>query len=382
MSITFRNKLKTHQLPELFKKKWFEKELHNWKNNAPQPSLFDEVTIEGVLEENLAALIRKGEHFTAAKLLQSYDMYNDVDEKIMPLHWAVMNDSIELVMALLALGEDINQQDYEDELHVLPLAMMYCGEEMFNFLLLHPGINVHHEGKFIKEDAEIMQFFGDYDVHNYIYPALRLLKPEYHACHQYLNINWDVDYKPKYSPLMVYAFENYDFETMNMLVAKGADINPCIDEDYYFGPNLINFALSKYRDKPNNKNMQGIQWFAKFTKLLASESSEFTSLAEEVVDWDDDKVKNELGVKYFEELRKEYEELEKEFERFERQLKAEYSLVQLNSYSSDYPERVEVSILNDLFREKRVIPVSNIWDVKFSRVRDKLWVAVFKHTFT
>ncbi|KFZ36343.1 hypothetical protein HR45_16940 [Shewanella mangrovi] len=356
--------LATHQLPVLFKENWLQKKVQEIQSVlvtfAHNAGDVDHICSE----DDILALCRDREFFSAAKLLidgvsiyRSSSTYGEY--QLSPLMWAVEQSQLELMIVLMAMGERVNVFDSEGLHCPLSLACACGFDEVFNLLLLHPDIDVNVQGWAELEEADIRAFL-DENTHQSMLPAMRLCRPEYVPVMQFLRVDTETTYGEDGHTLMVVACLNNDYQTMNQLLALGANINPSFDNGES-GPNLLSWVLYQYNSYPNEKNLLRVKWFGRLTKILDEESWDNGLLAHEIIA--SDGISQEFGVLALKNLIAENNE---QIEQLKYELECE-STQHFLANGQESNKLVDVSLLDDLVRVSKVRFLPHISDIRFSR---------------
>jgi hypothetical protein len=275
--------LKTNNLSHLIQTNWYAKELAIWQAAVAQ---FDIVSYKAANQLNwtkalakVEALLEDQAYIEAAVCLQ----IGCGGEKT-PLIAAIQLNDINLVMASLALGNKVNESDWGEHRFPLTEAMIGNNLDIFNVLLLVPGINVNVEAEVKGEGGDISQFLGMGEQFDYYRPVETLLSAAYAPILASLNIDTEKRYGPERVPLMVHAYRNNNIGLMNWLVFCGAEINPFLDGYSDAGPNLINLALYDYLSYKNDRHTMLLKWFSRFGKLLTGHSELNSSLLQDLIE--------------------------------------------------------------------------------------------------
>ncbi len=357
--------LATHQLPVLFKTKWLEQQIQACQKQIQETEkhAFDES--QDFNEDDVLNLCHEGDFISAAHLLVnnvsiSRDSYLDYEYELSPLLWAVEQKQLQLMLVLIAMGEDVNRSDSLSFYSPLVLADAMSFVKGFNLLILHPDINVNVEGNPEFDFADIRQFLGE-ETHDTKLPVLRLCNYEYLPVLKFLSINTEVAYGNEGLTAFVYACKSYDYEKMNQLVLLGADINPEFNSDY--GNNLLNWVVGRYLEN----NFSRLKWFGRFTKILDSDCEDAFDMADFIASLKPE-VSRLFGVSsvinFKNERSEEYEELKDDF----CMLKSDLDKVFAKYHSSEFNSSLnDLSLMGDLIRTERVRPYHDIADFRVSR---------------
>jgi len=275
--------LKTNNLSHLIQTNWYAKELAMWQAAVEQ---FDIVSYKEANQLSWTKSVRKVEalleeqaYIEAAVCLQ----IGCGGEKT-PLIAAIQLNDINLVMASLALGNKVDKRRWGETLYPLTEAMIGNNLDIFNLLLLVPGINVNVEAEVKGEFVDISQFLGVGEQFDYYRPVEVLLSPAYAPILASLNIDTEKRYGPERVPLMVHAYRTNNIGFMDWLVFCGAEINPFLDGYSDAGPNLINLALYDYLSYKNERHTMLLKWFSRFAKLLTARSELSSSLLQDLIE--------------------------------------------------------------------------------------------------
>lgn len=275
--------LKTNNLSHLIQTNWYAKELAIWQAVVAQ---FDIVSYKAANQLNwtkalakVEALLEDQAYIEAAVCLQ----IGCGGEKT-PLIAAIQLNDINLVMACLALGHKVDERVWGETLYPLSEAMIVNNLDIFNVLLLVPGINVNVEAEVKGEFDDISQFLGMGEQFDYYRPVETLLSAAYAPILASLNIDTEKRYGKERVPLMVHAYRNDNIGLMNWLVFCGAEINPFLDGYSDAGPNLINLALYDYLSYKNDRHTMLLKWFSRFGKLLTGRSELSSSLLQDLIE--------------------------------------------------------------------------------------------------
>ena len=276
--------LATDNLKQLFETHchWYQKTVDEVLSTQIQAELcFEEQSI--LTENELLKLCKKKLHSEAAKKFIDTTLYDEDDEPIIPLLWAIERNDLELTICLLALGVNVNQSNDDWSRYPLTVAMQLSDNTIFNLLLLHPAIDVNISGAYQSTDSDIMEFCGIYSEGEPLIPCTILLSLEYQACYLWINIDWNMNYGNDERPLMYLFFESYDFQSMSRLVEFGAEVNPDICQYFDEYRSLLLEAIDRYYSSKTDRNIERVKWFAKYSAILEAEDYEGGSLYEYLI---------------------------------------------------------------------------------------------------
>lgn len=371
--------LTTNNLKHLFETQWYQQIVDEVVSTQIQEELYFEDE-EAFTEKELLKLCKKKLHLEAAKEFINTTLYDEDDEPIIPLHWAIEHNELELTVSLLALGEDVNQSNDDWSSYPLTVAMQLSDKTIFNLLLLHPEIDVNVSGTSQLPNNDIMQFFGIYDEGRALIPCVLLLALEYQPIYSYLNIDWNMYYGSDEYPLIYFFYKKYDFHSMNRLVDLGAEVNPdtslCIGEQR----TLLLEAVDDYYTSKSDKNITRLKWFAKYSVILDAKDFEGGSLYEYLIRNEpvDEQLIDifKLGtIKAF------YDEAEANERLFEITQQEDIkntlqSTCLFDENQQDYRFDINVSLLSDLIRTRNACFNENVRDVSYIRKNNKHWIAI------
>jgi hypothetical protein len=261
--------LKTSNLSKLLKEKWFDKK-HAEFQVAAEALKLDKPSFnfEGDQETHtwVKQSIKAKEYISVAYLLSSStDILNQY-----PMAYVIGLGDVNLVMAMLAFGQDANGQYYKnldsiEFYYPLTLAMELNKEYVFNLLLLHPQVDPMYEQAFESEDSEISVFMGQGYQYGYVRPYTRLFEAPYHDALPYLNLDLDREYDPFNggfnNTLFAIADMKKDIARMDLLFSLGANIFAEDDE----GTSRFIYALEEYKENGSSKTLD---WYAEKLKPI------------------------------------------------------------------------------------------------------------------
>ena len=272
--------LKTHNLKQNFENDWFEEQVTAFK--AENTQLVDvDTDNQSELEpsfEQVEESLKSGNQAQAAIFLCELDglEYNGLDG-LSGFEYAIAAELPEVVFAVLAL----ERQQVFFENSALPFAVAMNSPLCFNLLLLSKQFDVNTDYFIESEYADIAGFCGYHHHGKSFIPQIWLQEPEYHAVHQFLDIDWELGFGESDSPLMYHAYQNDDYEMMNRLVGLGAEINP--DLSYGDCANLFHQMLWDWQDD-NPDTHKGLEWFAKFSDFLNCDIGDGTPAHQFILD--------------------------------------------------------------------------------------------------
>lgn len=371
--------LATDNLKQLFETHWYQKTVDEVLSTQIQAELcFEEQSI--LTENELLKLCKKKLHSEAAKKFINTTLYDEDDEPIIPLLWAIERNDLELTFCLLALGVNVNQSNDDWSRYPLTVAMQLSDNTIFNLLLLHPAIDVNVSGAYQSPDNDIMEFCGIYSEGEPLIPCTILLSFEYQSCYSWINIDWNMNYGNDERPLMYLFFESYDFQSMSRLVEFGAEVNPDICQYFDEYRSLLLEAIDRYYSSKTDRNIERVKWFAKYSAILEAEDYEGGSLYEYLIrEQPIDKLLIEIfklgKIKAFYD---EAEENEKAFETAQQEdiQNALQSTCLFDDNHRDYRFNVNISLLSDLIRTRNACFNENVRDVSYIRKNHKHWIAI------
>lgn len=275
--------LKTNNLSHLIQTNWYAKELAMWQAAVAQ---FDIVSYKEANQLNWTKSVRKVENLLEdqAYIEAAVCLQIGCGGEKTPLIAAIQLNDINLVMACLALGHKVYERVWGETLYPLTEAMIGNNLDIFNLLLLVPGINVNVEAEVKGEFDDISQFLGMGEQFDYYRPVETLMSSAYAPILASLNIDTEKRYGAERVPLMVHAYRTNNIGLMNWLVFCGAEINPFLDGYSDAGPNLINLALYDYLSYKNDRHTRLLKWFSRFGKLLTGCSELSSSLLQDLIE--------------------------------------------------------------------------------------------------
>lgn len=366
----------THNLSHLFESNWYQKNVDEFLYSQCQNELFFDD--EGkVTESEIIKLCKRKNYVEAAKKFKNSMLYDEEDEVIIPLHWAIEHDELELTFYLLALGEDVNGIDNYHDKYPITLAMQLKDLTIFNLLLLQPKINIYVRGAYEIENYVVHDIYGSKDYELLTVPSALLLTSQYHYCHQYLNIDWNKVKGCDDVPLMFFFADGYNIKAMSMMVAFGAEVNPILP-DCYDGPRLLNYLLRKQRDYPSNDNIKVIEWYGKFTSILSdSDWEEISTISDEII-IDSPEFIDDFGIGFYKEIKEELEDIKGEFDAFQRVLLSNpHRNVPYENKPYYQAKDIKVSLFDDLKESYKVEFRENVIDFVYERIDCRHWFSVF-----
>lgn len=371
--------LTTNNLKHLFETHWYQQIVDEVESTQIQAELCFEGK-EAFTEKELLKLCKKKLYLEAAERFINTTLYDEDDEPIIPLLWAIKHNEVELTLSLLALGECVNQSSDDRSSYPLTVAMQLSDKTIFNLLLLHPEIDVNVSGTSQPPDNDIMQFFSIYDKGKALIPCVLLLVLEYQSIYSYLNIDWNMHYGSDEFPLMYFFYKKYDFQSMNRLVDLGAEVNP--ETSLYIDEHrtLVLEAIDDYYISKSDKNIARLKWFAKYSVILDAEDFGGGSLYEYLIR---SEPADEQLIEIFKlgKIKAFYDEVaknEKELEIIQREdvQSALQSTCWFDENHRDYRFDINVSLTSDLIRTRKACFNEHVRDVSYIRKNHKHWIAI------
>ncbi|WP_318455217.1 hypothetical protein [Photobacterium leiognathi] len=372
--------LTTNNLKHLFETHWYKQIVDEVVSTQIQEELYFEDE-EAFTEKELLKLCKKKLHLEAAKRFINNTLYDEDDEPIIPLHWAIEHNELELTVSLLALGEDVNQSNDDWSSYPLTVAMQLSDKTIFNLLLLHPEIDVNVSGTSQLPNNDIMQFFGIYDEGRALIPCAILLSADYQSCYSYLDIDWDLRYgRNEELPLMNFFYEKNDLQAMSRLVELGAEVNPEMSLQGGDHETLLLDAIRSYFSPKSDKNTNRLKWFAKYSVILDAEDHEGGALYEYLLR---EQPVDEQLIEIFKlgKIKAFYDEAEANERSFEITQQEDIkntlqSTCLFDENQQDYRFDINVSLLSDLIRTRNACFNENVRDVSYIRKNNKHWIAI------
>ena len=217
--------LNTANLSTLLREQWFATTLAAFQAAAAKLNLTSDglnlsieeidVSSASAVQRTVKRLVRNKDYLLAAHILTENE---DVLAQS-ALAYAIALNNINLLMALLAQGQNVNQKCYQELNpsaydYPLTLAMAAKQDPLFNLLLLHPQIDAMYE------QVQATPETGDV----YVRPSLRLFSPAYRDVLPYLNLDLNRHYASLNGSLFNHAVTHNDIPLMTLLHALGADI--------------------------------------------------------------------------------------------------------------------------------------------------------------
>ncbi|MBM7070599.1 hypothetical protein JQC92_00880 [Shewanella sp. 202IG2-18] len=374
--------LETHNLKQNFENNWFEKQVTAFK--AKNAQLVD---TENQLEEfepsieQVEEFIKSGNQLQAAIFLSEMDdlQYEKLDG-LSGFEYAIAVELPEIVFALLALER--SQVFYKNS--ALPFAVAMNSPLCFNLLLLSKQFDVNTDCFIESEYIDLAGFCGFHHYGKSFIPHIWLQKPEYHASHRFLDIDWELGFGEYDAPIMYHAYQNDNYEMMNRLVGLGAEINPSLTSGDC--ANLFHQMLWDWQDD-NPDTHKGLEWFAKFSDFLTCDIGSESPASLFVLNREGTSTTQaelfDFGIQY--EIESDKQELRDE--RIELQDNLSDLHRKLGSFEKELFEVADkrvlrqsssVSIYADLQRLKKVSVNQSITDIQVSVNKDDFTLAVWK----
>ncbi|MGF1719150.1 ankyrin repeat domain-containing protein [Vibrio kyushuensis] len=354
------------QLPKLAESGWFEKTCEQIRSVNIEPKQLEVLELEFTLEQ-LQQLCNEGEYLLAAKRCIEEGYFETVSREIIhPLLWAVEHNQLQFVFCLLALGEDVNQINPYNTSCALTLAWQLRDRSIFNLLLLHPDIDIYVEGSDPVEHSEIRNFQGGFDDSAEMYPIVELLRPEYFCCHRFLEVDWDHYIGNGQHMLIDLCYEHGELDSVKMLIALGADINPYLEERWpqcYF---IHQLKMDAEGEKSSNSAKALLKFYGQFYSSIFDEGFEKYPTNFELFMSGSEQLIEETGLK----------EIRNRIQTEKDKLNHYVSSSSLLPAQSGSANRVKISLFNDLERLGRVKLNENVYDLVYEKRHCEHWFAV------